>query len=163
MAEKDQSSLRALLRPLRRREEEARQEFFRARRAVQGLEADIRRCHAALAERDAWARAALQAGRTADLALYRQCVADLARDLAEGRSQLEAESRTMQARRQELLRQMKERKAIEQFLRRRRMGGACAALRRETAAQDHLHAAGDAWRAQTEAMLQPTGEEHDGS
>ena len=161
MSENDQSRLQTLLRPLREREQQARQEFLRARRAVQELEAGIGRCHAALAERDAWAREMLAAGRTADLALYRQCVADLGHELAGKRRELEEEARRLQAGRGQLVQRMKERKAIEQLLRRRQAEAASAALRKETAAQDHLHAAGAAWRAQTNAQLQPIGQDHD--
>jgi len=157
MPQKDTSRLETLLGPLRQQEQQARQDFLRARRVVQELEADVRRCRAALASRDAWARESLLSGRTEELALYRQCVADLGCQLAGKRSDLASQGRKLQAQRQELEQRMKQRKAIEQLLQRREAEAALDAGRKETVAQDHLHAAQAAWRMETDAQPQSQG------
>jgi flagellar biosynthesis chaperone FliJ len=161
MAQKDQSRLSLLLTPLRQQEQEARQDFLRAEQGVRGLEADIRRCQAALASQDAWARQRLQTGQTQDLVLYRQCVAELGHELARKRDDLASARQKLQERRRELVQRMKQRKATEQLLRRKEFQAASDALRKEIAAQDYLHAAQMAWRARSDGDGQPAEQDHD--
>jgi flagellar biosynthesis chaperone FliJ len=150
MSSRGQLRLRLLLRPLRRREQEARQAFLRMRQEEQALEAGVRCCRVALALQDDWARSALRAGRVANLSAYRQCVADLNGEMDRKRSALAAVEDKLQEQRLELEHCMKQRKAYEQVVRRQEAAAAAEAARKDTRELDHVHAAQSAWRAEDE-------------
>lgn len=151
MAERNQTRLRLLLRPLRRQEQQARQAFLRMRQEAQALEAGVRSCRVALALQNDWARAALQAGRPASLAAYRQRVDDLSSELARKRAALAAVEEKLQAQRRELVECMKQRKAFDHLLRRQEATAAATDARRAARELDHVHAAQAAWRAEDDA------------
>jgi hypothetical protein len=136
-----------LLRPIRRQEQQARQDFLQARQEAAGLEAGVGLCVEALALQDAWAREALRAGGPVDLSAYRQRTSDLNGELSARRAALGEAKRKLQGRRQELVHWMKQRKAFEQLLRRRQAQAAAEAARKDTRELDHVHAAQAAWRA----------------
>jgi flagellar biosynthesis chaperone FliJ len=150
MADRNQSRLKTLLKPLRRQEQQAQQVYLRAAQEAQALGAGIRCCRIALALQGNWVRGALHAGRPADLATHRQCVSDLKDQMARKRAALAQLAEKIEAQRQDLVRCMKQRKAYDQLLHRQEAEAAAAVARVETRELDHVHAAQAAWRTDDE-------------
>lgn len=138
-----------LLKPVCQQEEQARQEFLRARQQAEAAQAALGKCRGAMAAHDQWARAAILAGGDgAALAHYRQCVAELAETMSRGRGNLARMRETLGVRRDEMVRWMKQRKALEQLV--GRLEAKAAADRARSAARelDQLHAAQTFWRSE---------------
>jgi hypothetical protein len=145
MAQTKPSRLTMLLRSARQKEQQARQALAAERQRAAVLEAGIDRCRAASARQDAWARQIVGEGGGAGLAFYRQCAAEMRSDVADRSASLAEARSTLDARQTELAECMKQRKAVEQSLRRRQALAAAGAAHREVREADHAHAARAAW------------------
>lgn len=147
LARNKTSGLRLVVEPARREEEEARQEFARARQQAQGVEEVLARVGAAMAGQDDWARGVFGAGGPANVGFYRQCAADLREALLAKRAELAKAQEELHTRQGELASRTKRRKGLEQVLRRREVQAALEASRGAAKELDQDHAARLAWRA----------------
>jgi flagellar biosynthesis chaperone FliJ len=146
MLARKRSRLQLVVEPARQEEEQARQEFARARQQAQVVEEALARLVAAMAGQDDWARGVFRAGGAANVGSYRQCAADLREALLAKRTELAQAQEELHTRRGELALRMKRRKGLEQALRRREVQAALDASRKAARELDQDHAARLAWR-----------------
>jgi len=160
MDTREQKRARALLRPMRQREDLASLDFARSRGDVAMLEEHIVRLERSLAVHNEFARQALApqviAGRAtrgrstiaapADLSFYRKCVADITGELADCRQRLRLAQQTLQRRQEELLDARKQHKVFEQLAEKVDARANAHAQQRATAEMDHAHEAQRSWQ-----------------
>lgn len=135
-----------LLRPLKQREELARQELSRVRGAAQRTAATIERIGNSLRVHSEFARRELLGGgRKEVLSLYRRCVTDLAAAAGRGRQELASLEPLVDQRRAELIVCRKERQAMERLAQRLAAQRRAAQVAADTREADEMFTASQAW------------------
>lgn len=136
-----------LVRPVKQREEIARQAFTDARQEVEAVESNIRHLQRALATQNERARRTLlDAREAASLTLYRRCVCDIACALAGEKRRLGQANEALSKYRDDLIEAMKQRKAMDLLVQRQLAIENMVHQREQGREADHLHNARMAWR-----------------